>query len=225
VAPEGVLPPKQERSRVTYERILDACEHLLRTRRFDEISVNDLCIEAEVSSSSLYGRFATKDAILLALSDRFRRRARAAIDEGIDVVHRVSSGTDFAMGAREVLMTYLSWCRTNGHLESAINLDPAAKQQIRAAEDAALRDAVHLVVSIFGSDDPSLARRAEIAILVAAAGTKRAVGDGAAWASRIGISDEELVSELVLMMGCYLGSAGDTGTGSSRGHGLSSPSG
>jgi len=73
----GVRAPRQERSRVATSRILDAVTRMLATRTFDEISVRDICLEADVSPSTFYARFRTKDAVLHALFEPYRSTADA----------------------------------------------------------------------------------------------------------------------------------------------------
>lgn len=68
----GVRPPLQDRSRDTYERILDAAERLLAARDFDALRVDEILAEADVSTGSFYARFADKEALLSALLARYR---------------------------------------------------------------------------------------------------------------------------------------------------------
>ena len=65
----GANPPKQGRSRLSYERILRASEALLDGRDWEAIAVSEICAAAKVSASSFYSRFETKEA---------GRRSRAA---------------------------------------------------------------------------------------------------------------------------------------------------
>lgn len=63
--------PKQARSRRTHTRILDAAEHLLEGKYFDDISVGEIAARAGVSVGNVYARFGSKDALLLVLHDRY----------------------------------------------------------------------------------------------------------------------------------------------------------
>lgn len=75
-----ISPPLQARSRATFDRILDALEALLRTRRFEDITVRELVERSGTSTGSFYARFPTKETLLPALYDRYdadvHRRAR-----------------------------------------------------------------------------------------------------------------------------------------------------
>ncbi len=66
-----IRPPQQARSRAGLERILDAAEKLFETHYFDDLSVEELVREAQVSIGSFYARFADKTALLYALCDRY----------------------------------------------------------------------------------------------------------------------------------------------------------
>jgi AcrR family transcriptional regulator len=60
--------PRQERARVTVERILDAAAHIFHEQGYAGTTTNEIADEAEVSVGSLYQYFPNKDAILVALT-------------------------------------------------------------------------------------------------------------------------------------------------------------
>jgi AcrR family transcriptional regulator len=76
-----VRPPRQERSRETLDRLLDALEALLDDREFDEVSVADIAAKAGRTVGSFYGRFDDKDAALFALHLRHLEDDRRAAAE------------------------------------------------------------------------------------------------------------------------------------------------
>ena len=118
----GVVPPKQRRSRETVERILRAADELVAQRPFREITVQDLCLAAEVSSSSFYARFPAKEDVLLALFDLHSREAREDVASAIgEVVDRSGSIDEVT---RALLVTYLRFVRRNGAVMSSIFDDP-----------------------------------------------------------------------------------------------------
>ena len=63
--------PRQERSRRTMERILDAATRVLAERGYDGASTNRIAAAAGLSNGSLYQYFPNKDAIVVAVLDRF----------------------------------------------------------------------------------------------------------------------------------------------------------
>lgn len=66
--------PKQGRSRLSFERIIEGTIDLLRERPYDQITLAEICERSEVSTGSLYGRVAGKDELLRAVQVRFLER-------------------------------------------------------------------------------------------------------------------------------------------------------
>ena len=62
--------PRQQRSMKTHNALLDAAERLLKKRPWEEISTVAIMLEAGVSNGAIYGRFKSKDELLVALYDR-----------------------------------------------------------------------------------------------------------------------------------------------------------
>ncbi len=73
--------PKQERSRQTLDRILDAASAILETKNFEELSVAEIVRKASTSVGAFYGRFPDKDALLDALDERFLKGFESAFVE------------------------------------------------------------------------------------------------------------------------------------------------
>lgn len=67
----------QARSRATFERIVESTEAMLDGRDWDTITVEDVCLAAEVSPSSFYRRFRSKDALLDEIHRRWMEDRRA----------------------------------------------------------------------------------------------------------------------------------------------------
>lgn len=68
---DGVNPPLQDRSRETYDLILDTAESLLAEVEFDALRVEEVLATAGISNGSFYARFEGKDSLLPALLDRY----------------------------------------------------------------------------------------------------------------------------------------------------------
>lgn len=73
----GGRPPRDPGSRDLRAAILDGTESLLGTRRFDQLSVADILVAAQVSRASFYFYFAGKHEVLADL-------VRRAVDAGHD---------------------------------------------------------------------------------------------------------------------------------------------
>ena len=79
-------PGSQQRSRAAFERIVEAAAALLDGRDWSTITVEDLCLEAEVSPSSFYRRFRSKDDLLNEVHERWlanRREGARLLAAGI----------------------------------------------------------------------------------------------------------------------------------------------
>ena len=76
----GVHEPRQDRSRRTLERIVDATEKLLRDKPFEEISVAEIVREARSSVGSFYARFSEKEGLLPLIYERYDRQVQRRVD-------------------------------------------------------------------------------------------------------------------------------------------------
>ena len=71
--------PRQERSRRTVDRILEAAAQVLHDAGYTSATTNDIALEAGISVGSLYQYFPNKDAILVALTRRHIDSATAGL--------------------------------------------------------------------------------------------------------------------------------------------------
>jgi AcrR family transcriptional regulator len=99
-------PPIQARSRETVDRFALAAEALLRTRSFEEIGVQDIVRHAGRPIGSFYARFASKEALLPLLYQRYHdgletlvaaRLARVPWTK-LDFVRTVEAFVEFVIG-------------------------------------------------------------------------------------------------------------------------------
>lgn len=84
LAEAGIEPPKQDRSRRSYYRILEATAELLAERPFDEVSVDDIVERAGYTKGAFYHRFDSKATLLRHLVTRLTTGAVAAWTEFLD---------------------------------------------------------------------------------------------------------------------------------------------
>ena len=69
-------PPRQERSRRTLARVVDAATELFGERGEVGFTLPEVATRAQVSVGTLYRRFATKEDLLVAVFDRLREEER-----------------------------------------------------------------------------------------------------------------------------------------------------
>ncbi|SCX24408.1 TetR/AcrR family transcriptional regulator [Mycolicibacterium fluoranthenivorans] len=93
--------PRQERSRATVDRILEAAARVLIAYGYDGASTNRIARAAGVSPGSLYQYFSDKDAITSAVVDRLAEE----ISVNVSAVFRTMAGRSAEDGTRAALTT------------------------------------------------------------------------------------------------------------------------
>ena len=77
-------PPRQARSRAAHARILDAAEAIVAAKGCEAAGVAEVVARAGCSVGACYSRFRDKRGVLLALEERLRAEAQAALDTAFD---------------------------------------------------------------------------------------------------------------------------------------------
>jgi AcrR family transcriptional regulator len=80
-----VRPPKQRRSRESYERVLDAAHALLEENGFEGFTAQEVAVRSGVSIGAIYERFGNKETLLRAVHQRLMdsmSEANAAAEAG-----------------------------------------------------------------------------------------------------------------------------------------------
>ena len=80
-----VHAPRQERSRKTFEALLDAAEALGVEKTYDQISVQEIASLAGFTVGAFYARFQSKSALLQALMNRYEAMVGLAQESIADV--------------------------------------------------------------------------------------------------------------------------------------------
>ena len=73
----AVRPPKQQRSRVAWNRVLDAGVAILEDSGYDAFTIAAVCERARVAPTAIYARTTSKDALFLAVYEHGIQRLRA----------------------------------------------------------------------------------------------------------------------------------------------------
>ena len=199
------MPPKQRRTQANVDRILAAADALVAQRPFSEIAVLDICVEADVSTSSFYARFASKDAVLSALFERHTDVARAQLGEAVAAA--LSGDADARQVVKLVLSHFVGFVRANEPLMRSIYDAPTLNERYWVLTTEASDALCELLRTVYGVDDPAFRRRLELGVRVAGAAVQRAVGLPMSFGERIGMTDEELVEELGQMLAAYFDDA------------------
>ena len=69
--------PKQERSRVSFDRVLDTATRLLAKEGYEGFNITEVSRLSKVSIGSIYGRVDSKDDLLRSVQDRFLKEVDA----------------------------------------------------------------------------------------------------------------------------------------------------
>jgi len=175
------------------DRILDAAERLIQHQRFSKITVLDLTTEAEVSISSMYKRFPSKEAVLHALFDRFIERISLTSDQAMVAVDQLGDSLDPGDLCRFGIAEYVRFCRANEQMMFTILSDTELADR-RFEIDEVIASALSArIASLLGEVDPL---RIELLMRVLAAAIPRAVGPPGHFAERMGLDDEQLSNML-----------------------------
>ena len=87
--------PVQERSRATFEALVDACALLLPERGYAGTSTNHVAARAGVNIASLYEYFPGKDAIVAQVAERLVDHvAKGGVEVGADGGQRLEHGVE-----------------------------------------------------------------------------------------------------------------------------------
>ncbi|WP_245776175.1 TetR/AcrR family transcriptional regulator [Saccharopolyspora flava] len=106
-----VRAPKQERSRLSFDKALDAVVELLMERRSDSFTLVEVAQRAGVSTGSIYGRVSSKDDLIRAAHTREMQRVR---DEQRAVFSGgPTPGESFGQAVERVITTAADLLRRN----------------------------------------------------------------------------------------------------------------
>ncbi len=80
----GVHPPKQKRSRQTFEKLVSAAQDLILERGVEATTVHDIIDRAEVGVGAFYARFDGREALMGYMRERLWSEATQGWDEFLD---------------------------------------------------------------------------------------------------------------------------------------------
>jgi len=204
--------PAQARSRATLERLLDATEQLLKTRRFEDIEVDDIVRRARSSVGSFYARFGNKEALLAALYARFDARLR----EELRLVGNDSRWVtwDLRGTCREIARLLVAGFRSNVGLWRAVVIYARTRDRVLSDEQQKERAVlVNIPVRLLlrhrdSITGPAPERRAALAFFAANAVVREMVLFSAApHAASLPLGDDAIVNYAAgLLLACLTSS-------------------
>ncbi len=196
-----VRPPQQERSRETLDRIVEAAELLIDGRPFDSVSIDDIINEADVSRSSFYARFPSKEALLPVLFERFTEQARVAFLAAVAVE---VSEIDPSVLIEQLVRAHLGFLRRFQTANTTFEGPTLGTRHDRLQDDVVNGVVAMYLQAVDRGDDTLLAMRVEFAARAAGAVLLCAVGPPQFFSRGMKLDDDALVGEIVAMMAAYL---------------------
>jgi AcrR family transcriptional regulator len=142
--------PKQERSRRTYQLILDSASLVIRQEGMEKLSTNRVAAVAGISIGSLYQYFPTKVAIVAALIEQTFESEKSHVRSFLS---ELAAGTRADEAAQRIFRHYYRFEKAEFVLRKAlVDLTPAAE---RAAAAMKYHGAcANIIVGFFTSHFP-----------------------------------------------------------------------
>ncbi len=197
---EPALTPKQERSRESQKKILDATLTLLEDRHFEGLTIADIAEEADMAVGNFYKRFKNKEALLPHLYAVYNRR----FGEYAGEIQSVQTDNPWQQLVKETVAFFVA---NRGliralHLHSRLNpeLVPPGSTKTRAG----LYQALEPLISGEGLAAGARKRRARMAALVMVSAITEAIlyPDMTPCAAS-GLNRKQLIKELSELLKCY----------------------
>lgn len=202
-----VRAPRQDRSRATFDRIIRGAETLLDGRDYETISVQEICEVAEVSPSSFYARFQTKEALLFELHDRHRKRRREKLGRYMSEIDWESLAPHQIV--RACLALYIEERKASEPFFRTLLLaelsHPAIQSERKQIDDLGVRLIRGRLLERLESTDPALSQRIEFGMRAVCAAAQEAIRPPQRFATLMGLSTDALLDELTRLFCCYVG--------------------
>lgn len=206
-APPAVRPPQQERSRASFERVLDAAQKLLEERGYQAFTLAEVSRRAKVSIGSIYARVPSKDALFYAVHERVMGQIVAAHERLGDPDHWRGLATRELV--REAVREVAEPFKANEKFVRVVMHRGAVDDHVAEVGSAASSRQAELFKSLvltrrdeFVHPDPELA--ADVAFRLAYCTLARQVMYGPTFESRRPIAWDALVDELGAACCAYL---------------------
>jgi AcrR family transcriptional regulator len=189
--------PRQSRSKATFEQILDATAQLLEDKGLEGINTNAIARAAGINVATLYQYFPNKQAVLLALFQRF---STLRIDTGKSALVGMGSSLDWQAKIDATVEALFALRRTlpgTAALMQAMRVFPELRAYHR---DTRAEIAQPLADEIVASSRVPMAE----ALLVATCAIEAHVAMLDFWQIETGGRDERIVEQVKYLMKRYL---------------------
>jgi AcrR family transcriptional regulator len=202
-----IRPPRQDRSRDTQLRYVEAAQRLLaRGRSFSEISVAELAKEASSSVGAFYSRFRDKDALLHVLQIELNREGSATAIETFRVGREAKLPLEVLV--RGFVALAVGYYRQQHGLRRALLIEMANSRDLRTRATELSRETCSGLVDLLADRFPhARARLPEVVdmahrLVYGVLDQNLLFTDGAPTGHEL--SDAKLVDELTAAVHAYL---------------------
>jgi AcrR family transcriptional regulator len=126
--------PKQDRSRITVEAILEATTHILTEEGYERASTNRIAERAGISIGSLYQYFPNKESLIAALMEQHSNEIAELVDSKLSVLFDQPLETTIPEIIRAVIAAHTINPRLHQVLNEEIPRSERLQQMHRAEE-------------------------------------------------------------------------------------------
>lgn len=201
---QTVRPPKQQRSRESYERVLDAAYGLLEENGFEGFTVQEVAARANVSVGAIYERFGNKETLLRTVHARLMD-TMAQFDSGTGAVEPTNASEMIDVLVRRVAATmgaHRAILRAFMHL-GALDEVISSRGSLESVElSRRFKDALGPHAAEFRHADPDVAL--DVAFRITYSTLARQVMYGPLFESDVNLGWEQLTAELANACTAYL---------------------
>ena len=199
-----VRPPKQRRSRASYERVLDAARGLLEENGFEGFTVQEVAARASVSVGAIYERFGNKEVLLRTVHARLMD-AMAQFDSGYELAEPADAGEVVGVLVRRVAATmgaHRAILRAFMHL-GALDEVISCRGSLESVElSRRFKEALAPYAAEFGNRDLDVAL--DVAFRITYSTLARQVMYGPLFESDVDLAWDRLTAELAIACAAYL---------------------
>jgi AcrR family transcriptional regulator len=203
-ANQTVRPPKQKRSRESYERVLDAAYGLLEENGFEGFTVQEVAARANVSVGAIYERFGNKESLLRTVHARLMD-TMAEFDAGQELVEPGDAAEVVSLLVRRVAATmgaHREILRAFMHL-GALDEVISSRGSLESIEvSRRFKEALRPYAAEFRDPDPDIAL--DVAFRITYSTLARQVMYGPLFESEVDLRWDQLTAELAAACSAYL---------------------
>jgi AcrR family transcriptional regulator len=201
------IPPKQDRSRRTLERIEVATLELISEKGVEATTIQDIVKRARSSVGSFYARFPAKEDLLLHLEEKVWSQARERFDEALE--ERDFEGVSLTGLLEPLVQLLLQTQREDARQRRFLDIRNGRNERgagMRKFHAHILSRVRPLILERQSDIMHPIPERAVDLGFAAVVGAIRVMDDGTLEeGARAGLSDESVVPELARLYRSYLG--------------------